>query len=78
MDLDVAVWIKFVMMLESLCQHYGPQRLSEDMERLDGLRPGDNDDDEADRGGFHNNEIDKHPTVWDRQEIGETVRLGLC
>jgi len=48
------------------------------MERLDGLRPGDNDDDEADRGGFHNNEIDKHPTVWDRQEIGETVRLGLC
>ena len=66
------------MMLESLCQHCDPQRLPEDMEQRDDLRPGENDDDKADHGGFHNDEIDKHPTVWDRQEIGETVRLGLC
>jgi len=35
-----------VMMLESLYQRCGPQRLSEDTEWCDGLQPGDNDDDD--------------------------------
>jgi len=29
------------MTLESLCQRHGPQKLPEDMEQHDGLRPGD-------------------------------------
>ena len=44
-DLDVPEWIKFVTTLESLCQRHGPQKLPEDMERHDGLRPGDNNSD---------------------------------
>jgi len=45
-DLDVPGWIKFVTTLESLYQRCGPQRLPEDMEWCDGLRPHDNDDDD--------------------------------
>jgi len=38
---------KFVTTLESLYQRCVPQRLPEDMERRDGLRPGENDDDDV-------------------------------
>ena len=47
-SLDVPGWIKFMVTLESLYQRYGPERLPEDMERRDDLRPGDNDDDDDD------------------------------
>jgi len=45
--------------LESLYQRYGPERLPEDMERRDDLRPGDNgDDDDDDDDDDHDDDDD--------------------